>query len=89
MRVPEGQINKTSGMPDEFDIRDVIRSERDRLRPTASQAKREHAKRLRQITNLLQRGTEEELVTAMRRAGLCDGSPEFENALTIWRENRS
>jgi len=30
--------------------------------------------------------TQEELIKAMRDAGLRDGSPEFEEVLRIWRE---
>jgi hypothetical protein len=74
-------------MPD--DVRDVMNEEKARLRPARAQAQREHAKRLRQAKKLLERATEEEFVSAMRSAGLRDGSAEFENALRIWRANRS
>jgi hypothetical protein len=76
-------------MKDESDIRDVMRDEKNRLRPAGAEAKREHTKRLRQARKLLERATEEEFVTAMRSAGLRDGSDEFANALRIWRANRS
>jgi hypothetical protein len=71
------------------DIRDAIAGEKERLRPARLEARREHAKRLRQAKKLLERATESEVVKAMRSAGLRDDSPAFQHALKVWRENRS
>jgi hypothetical protein len=72
------------------DIRDVMQDEVSRGRnPTKSEAKREHAKRLRQAGKLLSRATEAEVVEVIRAAGIRAGSPEEQKALQIWRENRS
>jgi len=75
----------------EDDIRETMRDEGSRgtRRPNSPETAREHAKRLRQARELLERATEEEVITAIRAAGLPDGSPEAAKALQIWRENRS
>jgi len=41
---------------------------------------------LNEMRKLLLIETQEELIKAMRDAGLRDGSPEFEEVLRIWRE---
>jgi hypothetical protein len=73
------------------DIRETMKDEGSRgtRRPNSPEAAREHAKRVRQMRKLLEKATEEEVITAIRAAGLRDGSPEAARALQIWRENRS
>ena len=71
------------------EIREVIREEKNRLRPAGDDANRRYTKRLRQMKRLLDRGTEEDLINAMRAAGISDGSPEALTILKIWMENRS
>ena len=46
-------------------------------------------KLLRDFRKLLEFGTEEEFVGAMRALGLCDDSGEFREALQIWPQGRS
>jgi hypothetical protein len=73
------------------EIRAVIKEEgrRGSRQPHSDHARKEHEKRLRQARKLLERATEEEVVAAIRAAGLRDGSPEALEALRVWRENRS
>jgi len=73
------------------DIRETMRDEGSRgtRRPNSPEAAREHAKRLQQARKLLEKATEEEVIAAIRAAGLRDGSPEAARALQIWCENRS
>ena len=78
---------KVKGMSDE--IEDVIRQEKTRLKPASADAARRHRKLLRQIENLLHRGTEQDVIDVMRSAGIRDGSLEALKVLKIWRENRS
>lgn len=66
------------------DIRETIRDEESRgtRRPNSPEVARELAKRRRQMRKLLNEATEEEVITAIRAAGLPDGSPEAVRALT-------
>jgi len=72
------------------DIRDVMQEELSRGRnPTRAEARREHAQTIRQAGRLLRIATEEEVVQAIRKAGIRAGSSEEQRALAVWRENRS
>ena len=70
------------------DVRDVVREEKGRLRPAQKAAERKHAERVRLVDELLKRGTEEDVIDAIRGAGLEPDSPEARYVLKIWRENR-
>jgi len=72
------------------DIRETMRDEGSRgtRRPNSPEVAREVAKRRRQMRKLLKQATEEEVISAIRAAGLPDGSPEAARALKTWRENR-
>ena len=70
------------------DVSEVIKEEKSRLKPAGKAAERKHAKRARQCQNLLDRGTEEDVIALLRSAGLDPDSPEGQRALKIWRENR-
>lgn len=72
----------------EDDIHDVVRQEKGRLRPARKAAERKHAERLRLVDGLLKRGTEEDVIEAIRDAGLELDSPAARHVLKIWRENR-
>lgn len=71
------------------DLEEVIRREAGRgRRPIDFESRRKRAERLKDARRLLDLATEEELLRAMRAAGLADGSPEFLEALRIWRGYR-
>ena len=55
-------------------------------RPVDMEARRKRTEILNDMRKLLTVATEEEFVTAMRAAGLRDDSPQFLDALRIWRE---
>ena len=72
------------------DIKNVIKKEKSRLKPAKAEAEEAHLRRLRQMERLINRGTEKEVIDAMRSAGIPDGSPEALKVLKIWRsETRS
>lgn len=72
------------------DLGDVIGSETRRgRRPIDVDAKRKRLELLNDLRKLLMLATEEEFIKAMQAAGLRDGSPQFLEALRIWREYRS
>ena len=75
-------------MKDDKDIRDVIQDEKSRLPRARKSAKQKEAKWLKEADRLLKRGTEEEMLAAIRDAGMEPASPEGQNALRVWRENR-
>jgi hypothetical protein len=74
----------------ERQIAEVIRDERNRGRrgPASSDARRRQLELKRGFEMLLARGTEAEFCEAMRALGVAFGSPRFQKALQIWRENR-
>lgn len=57
-------------------------------RPIDFDAGKRRAQTLRDMRMLLETASEEEFVAAIRAAGLLDGSPEFLEALRIWRGYR-
>jgi hypothetical protein len=68
------------------DVRDVLREDRSRgRRPIDTDAVREREKRLEKCRELLRYGSEADLRRAIRALGLTDGSPEFAEAILIWR----
>jgi hypothetical protein len=70
-------------------VRDYSLLERRGTRqPHSDHAEKEHEKRIRQARKLLERATEEEVIAAIRAAGLPEDSPEALEALRVWRENR-
>jgi hypothetical protein len=72
------------------DIQEVIAEEKSRgsRQPMGLAARREHARRLRQMRKLLEDGTEEEVKAAIRAAGMPADSDDALRILQIWRENR-
>jgi hypothetical protein len=72
----------------EGDIREVIQEEKSRLRPARKSAERENAKWIKEAEKLLKRGTEEDMIDAIRAAGMDPASPEGRRAVKVWRENR-
>lgn len=71
------------------DLEDVMRIESGRgRRPVDLETKRKREENLQSMRTYLAIATEEEFVKAMRGVGLSEGSPEFLDALRIWREYR-
>jgi hypothetical protein len=71
------------------DLEDVIRAESRRgKRPIDIEERRRRAQLQRDFRTLLEEGSKEDFVKAIRALGLRDGSPEFEHALSIWNETR-
>lgn len=58
-------------------------------RPIDFEAGKRRAQTLRDMRKLLESASEEEFVAAIQAAGLSAGSPEFLEALRIWRGYRS
>jgi hypothetical protein len=78
-------------MPDrDEDIQEVMAEEKSRgsRQPTSPAARRERAKRLRDVKVLLQQGTEDDIKAAIRAAGIPLESPAAVEILRIWREYR-
>lgn len=74
-------------MDDPDQIKKVMAEEKRRgRRPSHSEANKRKLER--QFTALLERGTEEEFLKAMRDLGLSPDSEQHRAALRIWRENR-
>jgi len=69
-------------------IRDVIKEEKGRRRPAQDTAAREAKQWEAEAERLLKRGTEEEMIEAIRRAGIDPDSPAGRHALRVWRENQ-
>jgi hypothetical protein len=75
---------------DKSDLEEVMRQEKRRgRRPIDFEAGKRRAQTLSDMRKLLERANQEEFVAAIRAAGLRDGSPEFSEALRIWRDYRS
>jgi hypothetical protein len=72
------------------EIKDVYLRERSRGRkhPIDVEARRLRNRLLQDMRWLLEYGTEEEMRVAMRALGLQEDSPQWENALEVWRELR-
>ena len=71
------------------DLQDLMRSETRRgKRPIDIEERRRRAGLQRDFKFLLDEGSRDEFVTAIRALGLQDGSPQFEQALLIWDETR-
>ena len=71
------------------DLEDVMIEEKSRgRRPVDMKTRRQRQKLLRDLRRLLESGDERAFMEAIRSAGLKDGSPEFLNALRVWREFR-
>ena len=71
------------------DLEDVMRKETRRgRRPMDLDARRKRVQMLNDLRKLLTIATEEEFIQAMRAVGLRDGSPQFLDALKIWRGYR-
>jgi len=69
----------------EKDIQEVMKQEKQRgRRPIDFGAAKRRAQTLRDMKKLLESASEEEFVTAIRAAGLSEGSPEYLEALRIW-----
>ncbi len=75
---------------DDSDLKDVIAAEtsRGRRHPIDPEARRQHRELLKGFRKRLEEGSEADFLKAIRALGLKDGSPEFENALAVWRELR-
>lgn len=76
--------------PENSDVEDVRREEMNRgRRPVDLETRRQREKLLHDFRKLLEFGTEEDLVAAMRALGLREDSEGFREALQIWRQDRS
>lgn len=72
------------------DLEEVMRKETRRgRRPIDLESRRKRNEKLKDLRQLLMIATEEEFIRAMRAVGLRDGSPQFLEALRIWRGFRS
>lgn len=73
--------------PEGTDVEEVRRAEMNRgRRPIDLETRRQRENQLRELRDLIDFGTEEELVAVMRAFGLADDSERFQKALQIWRE---
>ncbi len=71
------------------DLRDLMRSETRRgKRPIDIEERRRRAELQRDFKFLLDEGSREEFVKAIRALGLQKGSPQFDQALSIWDDSR-
>lgn len=71
------------------DLDDVMIEEQSRGRRPVDMKTRRERQRLRgELRRLLEAGDERGFMEAMRSVGLEDGSPEFLEALRVWREFR-
>lgn len=71
------------------DLEDVIRSEARRgKRPIDIEERRRRAELQRDCKFLLESASKEDFVRAIRALGFEAGSPQFEQALSIWTETR-
>jgi hypothetical protein len=78
-------------MPDrDEDIQEVMAEEKSRgsRQPTSLAARRERTKRIREMRQLLQHGTEQDVRAAIQAAGIPAESDDALRILEIWRENR-
>jgi hypothetical protein len=71
------------------DLEEVMQKETRRgRRPIDLESRRNRDEKLKDLRKLLMIATEEEFIQAMRAVGLRDGSPQFLDALRIWRDYR-
>ena len=69
------------------DLDDVLREERARgRRPVDATARRRRQELVRKLSRTIREGNEREFLRIVRVLGLRDGSPEFANALRLWRD---
>jgi hypothetical protein len=81
---------KDESKPKDTSIRDVMREESGRGRRRVDTAAiRRHKERLKDFKKLLETGTEEQFITAIRDGGVILDSPQFFALLEFWRVNRS
>jgi hypothetical protein len=72
------------------DVEDVRREEMSRgRRPISLEARKQRQELLHDLRTLLEIGTEEDFVAAMRALGLQVDSPRWSEILQIWRDYRS
>jgi hypothetical protein len=72
----------------EKEIREAMKEDRGRRAPAQQVAKRETRKWEAEAARLLKRGTEAEMIEAIRRAGIDPDSPAGRRVLRVWRENQ-
>jgi hypothetical protein len=74
-------------MPDDHEIEDLRRQERSRRgrRPVDIEARRQRQRYLSALRKIVEEGTEDDLKLALRQIGLSEDSPEYAEALRIWR----
>jgi hypothetical protein len=72
----------------EKEIQKAMKKDKSRLRPARKAAQLENEEWREEADKLLKRGTEEDVIAAIRRAGMDPDSPEGRNVLRVWRENR-
>ena len=85
------EAKKARGVEDskKQDLEDVMRAESRRgKRPIDIEERRRRTQLQRDFRTLLEEGSKEDFVKAIRALGLRDGSPEFEQSLSIWNETR-
>lgn len=70
------------------DPRSAFAQARASLKPAQDAARRLQAKRMQQLENLLDRGTEEEVLELILSAGIDPESTVGKKVIRIWRENR-
>jgi hypothetical protein len=72
----------------EKEIQKVMKEDQSRLRPAGKASQLKSDEWREEADKLLKRGTEEDVIAAIRRAGMDPDSPEGRNVLRVWRENR-
>ena len=71
------------------DLEDMMIEERSRgRRPVDMKTRRERQRLRRELRRLIKARDERGFIEAIRNVGLKDGSPEFLNALRVWRESQ-
>lgn len=65
-----------------------MKEQKGRRRPAQDTATREARQWEAEAERLLKRGTDEEMIEAIRRAGIDPDSPAGRRALQVWRENQ-
>jgi hypothetical protein len=73
-------------MPDDHEIEDLRKQESRRgRRPVDIDARRQRQRYLAALRKIVEEGTEDDLKLALRQIGLSEDSPEYAEALRIWR----
>jgi hypothetical protein len=71
------------------DVEDVRREEMSRgRRPVSLETRRQRQELLHDLRKLLEIGTEDDFVAAMRALGFGTDSPQWDEMIRIWREYR-